>query len=132
MKFREIGGAICSCSLCRGRNVWWGPKKSVHFQNREGFISEGVIYSKNRSVVPETVQYNRLIILEGCSQIWVSLYIRTRNRQLFVRLLWEVLLRRAEQSEEVDANSIDITLLHMTSLTTELTTDMAWINYWTK
>ena len=55
--------------------MWWGPKKSVHFQNREGFISEGVIYSKNRSVVPETVQYNRLIILEGCSQIGVSLYI---------------------------------------------------------
>ena len=53
--------------------MWWGPEKSVHFQNREGFISEGVIYSKNRSVVPETVQYNRLIILEGCSQIGVSL-----------------------------------------------------------
>ena len=56
--------------------MWWGPEKSVHIQNRGGFILEGVISSKNRSVGPETVQYNRLIILERCSLTGVSLYLQ--------------------------------------------------------
>jgi len=51
-----------------------GPEKSVHIQNREDFIKEGVKTSKNRSEGPESVQYNRLIIKEGCSVLVVLLY----------------------------------------------------------
>ena len=53
--------------------MWWGPGKSVHIQNRGGFILEGVKTSKNRSVGPRIVQYNRFFILEGCSLTEVSL-----------------------------------------------------------
>jgi hypothetical protein len=52
-----------------------GPAKSVHIQNREDFIKEGVKTSKNRSVEPESVQYDRLIIKEGRSVIEVLLYM---------------------------------------------------------
>lgn len=51
-------------------------KKRVHIQNREGIVS-----SKNRSVFPETVQYNRWTVLEQCSLIEVSLYVDSLPRE---------------------------------------------------
>ena len=50
-----------------------GPEKSVHIQNSGVIILEGVKTSKIRSGGPGSVQYNRLIILEGCSVRGVSL-----------------------------------------------------------
>ncbi len=56
-------------------NIQLGPEKSVHIQNREDFTKEGVKTSKNRSGGPESVQYNRLFIKEGCSLTEVLLYM---------------------------------------------------------
>ncbi len=66
---------FCRCSHYRGWFIQMGPAKSVHIQNREDFIKEGVKTSKNRSVEPESVQYDRLIIKEGRSVIEVLLYM---------------------------------------------------------
>ena len=51
-----------------GSSMQWGPEKSVHIQNREDFIKEGLKTSKKRSGGPQSVQYDRLIIKEGCSE----------------------------------------------------------------
>lgn len=51
-----------------------GPQKSVHIQNRKDFIKEGFKTSKKCSGGPGGVQYNRLIIKEGCSVSEVLLY----------------------------------------------------------
>ena len=59
--------------------MWWVPKKRVHIQNRGVITLEGVKTSKNRSVGPRTVQYDRVIILEGCSLTGVSLYFHIDN-----------------------------------------------------
>ena len=59
-------------SQYRDEFVWCGPRKGVHIG--------GVKASKNRSVAPEGVQYDRLIILKGCSLTAVSLHNEKPSR----------------------------------------------------
>jgi hypothetical protein len=51
-----------------------GPEKPFRFRLAEVIIKEGIKSSKNRSEGSDSVQNNRLIIKEGCSQLEVLLY----------------------------------------------------------
>ena len=57
-----------------------GTEKSVRIQSRGVIILKGVKTSKN---CPVGVQYDRLIILEGCSLTEVSLYVLNIGAKTF-------------------------------------------------